>query len=185
MVAVVALAIVGLLQVTGPRRHAMSPPNPTDPVAVRHNPQEPLVDIDTGVAGWHTFAFVTNDEQVCGGSASTTSSDLAVTCWMSAAQAATGTWIALPAFQALPDPAFVGDRVLVIGLLRCSATKVELTFHNRTVVAAVQPMPIHGRAGLSIYATWLPLDGATTYGTGDLTSLTPEDGDNPATCPQI
>jgi hypothetical protein len=38
---------------------------------------------------------------------------------------------------------------------------------------------------LSIYATWLPLGGAATYGTADITSLVAIEGDHQSSCPLL
>jgi len=182
-----ALAIVGLLAVTAPWRGAASPPNPADPVADRHPPEEPIIDVNTGAAGWHSFVFVSTDEQICGGSASTERADLAVSCWMPVTKASVGRWIALPAFQTLPAPwnRGNGNEVLVMGLFRCQATSVDITFRSQKVMAVIQPVAVHGRDGLSLYTAWLPLNGATTYGTADISSIIARDRGTAADCPML
>jgi len=67
--------------------------------------------------------------------------------------------------------------------MRCDAATVEVTFRGETTVAEVQPLPVHGNPGLSVYAALLPIGGATTYGTDDISALTPRNGGVRPVCP--
>jgi len=111
----IAMPVVAGLRVDKPTRPR------ADPVAQLHRTTDSLVDLTPVVPGWRTFAFVSNEDVICGGSVSASTVAQAVACWMSTAQAmASGSWIALPAFQALPPPEATGGKAYII--VSCGAT---------------------------------------------------------------
>ena len=183
----VAVAVVIAL-IAAARHH---PARPTanasaalaDPVADLHRPSDPLVDLSPTVPGWRTFAFISKDGQLCGGSASTASANQAVACWMQVYGTTPGDWIALPAFQTLPPPDTSDGKVYVIGVMRCDATEVEVTFRSQMTLAQTRPIP--GTPGLRVYSALLPIHGATTYGTGDISALIPTKNGERAACPRL
>jgi hypothetical protein len=157
----------------------------TDPVYQLHQPSDSLVIVDQSLPHWTTFAYLSTDNQICGGSAATSGNargHVAVTCWMSADQPLTGAWIAKAAFQALPQPSDNHGQVLALGLLRCKATSVDMTFLGHSVSAPVVPLNIRNQSNLGVYVAWLPLGTATTYGTNDITELVAKDGANVTAC---
>jgi hypothetical protein len=143
---------------------------PQEPDYGQHPPSDRPVTVDQSVAGWKSFAYVSGSTQICGGSSSTTGHrESAFACWATMAQATDGTWVALPAFQALPRP--TQGKVLAIGLVRGRAQTVDVTFAGHTVTAAVVPVPVNGNTDLGAYAVWLPTEGKSVYGTSDISAV--------------
>jgi hypothetical protein len=184
LVAVAAvIALIAVAQHHPDRPTASAQAVAVDPVADLHRPSDPLVDLSPTVPGWRTFAFVSKEGTLCGGSASTTTTNHAVACWVPVYGGTPGDWIALPAFQVLPPPDAVDGKVYVIGVMRCDATEVEVTFRFETTLAQARPIP--GTPGLRVYTALLPIHGATTYGTNDISALVPRKNGELAACTRL
>jgi hypothetical protein len=141
-----------------------------------HPPDGGPVVVDESLRGWRSMVWLSADDQFCSGSVDIVGrgrGDLAFNCWLPVTDevfADGAPPVSLPAFQALPTPFDSGDRVLVIGLARADVATVEFTFRSAAVSVPTKTLAAAGST-LSVYAAWLPLNGATAYGSNEITSL--------------
>jgi len=148
-----------------------------------HLPAGTPVIVDQSASGWRSFVWVSVDEQFCSGTigvSAQTRSATAITCVKPVSfgvsdkdsPAAIGP-LTEPVFQTLPPPdsSGAGDSVLVIGLARNDVASVEIDFLGSHIAASVYPIYVGGTVKYVAYAARLPLNGASSYGTGDITAL--------------
>jgi len=146
-----------------------------------HMPDGEPVVVDSSVAGWASVVWLSVDGQLCAGTVGVAGSargSEAFNCWHVGGEAmfpAGAAPVRLPAFEALPTPADSGGKVLVIGLARADVATVDIEFHAHRVSAVVYPVTPGTGTAFGAYAAWLPVDGATSYGTADITSLVARD----------
>lgn len=185
--AVIAAAVViPVLRGTPPpaERAAVSPFRllAATPAYQQHLPAGTPVEVDKSATGWRSFAWLSADDQFCSGSIGVPPQDrsaVAITCVKpvsfgspksgppyKAFAAATE-----PVFQVLPPPDANGDKVLIIGLARSDVASIEIRFLRSDVSAAVYPIKVAGAIKAVAYAAWLPLEGKTSYGTGNITAF--------------
>jgi hypothetical protein len=184
--AVVAFAClsVGLLGRVDGDRGAHSDPASAlaaAPEFAAHPPDgEPAV-VDSSVVGWTSVVWWSADGQLCAGSVGVAGSargTVALNCLHVEGDGMFPNGAApvqLPAFQALPMPADNRGNVLVIGFARADVATVDIDFFGHHVSAAVHPVASANHAAFAAYAAWLPLNGAVSYGTADITSLVARD----------
>jgi hypothetical protein len=148
------------------------------PEYAAHPPDGDPVVVDDSVAGWRSLAWASVDGQICAGTVGVSGharGSVGLTCTTVADDPqfpAGAAPVYLPAFQALPTPNDNDDKVLVIGLARSDVGSVGITFRGHKVNATVHEVVRGPRPELMAYAAWLPLDGATSYGTRDISALT-------------
>jgi hypothetical protein len=129
--------------------------------------------VGTPIAGWHAFVFQATDGSLCTGSAAFSGPDRGFTSYgcigsVDPPVVPPGVWVQRPEFEGSPT---VSGYVLAIGLVRGPAKTVTLTFLGRPATAPVVPVPEPGWEGLGAYCMWLPTNGATTYGTANVTDV--------------
>jgi hypothetical protein len=146
----------------------------------------PVVVVDTSATGWRAVVYVSKDDSVCGGAVSDVDGRVSLSCWGSLSDRPDDRWLGRPAFQALPSPFENGNRVLVIGLMRCDADAVSIDFLGRTTAGHVVSLRALGGPGrfLAAYTAWLPIGNATAYGTADIASIDVTSGGHAAACGQ-
>lgn len=150
-----------------------APPATFDPAPGKHRASDPVVIVGTPIAGWHAFVFQATDGSLCTGSAAFSGPDRGFTSYGCIASVdppvvPPGVWVQRPEFEGSPT---VSGYVLAIGLVRGPAKTVTLTFLGRPATAPVVPVPEPGWEGLGAYCMWLPTNGATTYGTANVTDV--------------
>jgi hypothetical protein len=183
-----AIAAVCALAVAVPLANTLTRPGAEDPANVAslltgtptytaHPPDGEPVVVDESVPGWRSLLWTSVDGQICSGTIGVSGharGNAALTCLMVASDIqfpAGAAPVGLPAFQALPTPFDNADKVLVIGLARGDVGSVGITFRGHTVDATAHTIRSGLHPELVAYAAWLPLDGATSYGSGDISAL--------------
>jgi hypothetical protein len=135
------------------------------------------VVVDASVPDWETAVWVAADAGICYGPigvAGTQRGRVEASCQRPFSYGAPGDGtepVMLPEFRG-SEAWWVDDRVLGFGFTHTDVARVELTFRGSTVEGDTRPVVVGGRELFGVYAVWLPLHGASTFGTRDVTGLT-------------
>jgi hypothetical protein len=146
------------------------------PFFKQHPPTGELVIVDQSIPGWTSVVWLTDNNQLCGGTVATAGpqrGNVALTCWppMDSMSHGAGPPATKPVFQTLPDIRDGGGKTLGIGVARSDVATVDVTFRNHTVSAKTVPVTVKGQIRLAAYAVWLPLNGVTAYSWQDITAV--------------
>lgn len=146
------------------------------PLVREHPPSGQVVIVDESLPGWASAAWVSTDNEFCSGTIATTGPKVTtMTCGTFDRRAATGVTLELPVFQSLPAPQDNQGKALAIGLVRGDAVSIAVTFRNHSVVADVRPIGDDAVPRLGVYAVWLPVDGATSFSSREITTMVAKD----------
>lgn len=162
---------------SGPPERAMAPS-----FVQEHPAMGRIVTVDESVRGWIAIAWISTGREFCAGTTATDTRKTPMStlnCWQSVDTGAPGgagpAILELPIFQTLPTPADSHGQALAIGLTRGDIGSVQVVFRGVTVTAEVHRIDTGTAATFGAYAVWLPLNGATSFGSRDIAEISGRD----------